>query len=325
MSVRNGQRYLRAAVDSILAQTLADLEFIIVDDASTDESGRILREYASCDRRVVVLTNHAGLGLTRSLNLALARATGDYLARMDADDISLPCRFERQVAYLNSHPDVGVVGSFYTEIDADDAVLIPVYRFPVEPILVAWRMAFENPLPHPPILARRSVITAVGGYDERWETSQDYDLFTRMAAVTKLANCPEVLFLWRRHRDSVSTSRNQDQRANALSIARAYVSRLLDQSVSPAAIELLWRRQPDGAAEACEFVSLATALCRRILTEPRWRRDERRLLRRTVGRRLVYELTPYLAKPEVWRQVWTLALISPASMFEAAARKLRAA
>ena len=158
MSVQNGGPYLAAAIESILAQTLGDLEFIVIDDASTDGSGERCREYARDDRRVIVLVNATRLGLTRSLNRGLAVARGVYVARMDADDVSLRHRLERQVAYLEEHRDVGLLGSFYAEIDADGSIRRPVVEFPVEPIVVAWRLAFHNPVGHPTMIVRPAAL-----------------------------------------------------------------------------------------------------------------------------------------------------------------------
>jgi len=106
MAVYNGERYLRQAVDSVLAQTFCDFEFLIVDDGSTDSTPEILAGYG--DRRVVVISNSQNVGLTRSLNRCLERARGEYVARMDADDVSMPTRLEKQAAYLDRHPAVGL-------------------------------------------------------------------------------------------------------------------------------------------------------------------------------------------------------------------------
>jgi glycosyltransferase involved in cell wall biosynthesis len=320
MAVHNGARYLRAAIDSMLTQTLDDLELIVVDDASSDESPDICGYCAQRDSRVVVLTNTKRQGLTRSLNLALGVARGKYLARMDADDVSLPRRLERQVDFLDSHADVGLVGSFYSEIDAGGEVRVPVVSFPVEPIVVAWRMAFENPLPHPPIVARRALLDDAGGYDPRWATAQDFDLFTRLSDITKLANCQEVLFHWRRHAASVSTMLNEEQRSNALAISGAYTSRLLGRAVPQDLIELLWRRQPRGIEEAIRFVSTAVALCRRIIAQPRWSRRERQVLRRHASRRLLYDLTPHVRRPKSWWPLLTVVTLSPSLIVEVGAR-----
>ena len=111
MSVYNGERYLRPAVESILNQSYPDFEFIVIDDGSADNSRNILAEYAVQDSRLRIIPNETNLGLTRSLNKAIGLAHGRYLGRQDADDISLPQRLERQVAFLNAHPEVGLVGT----------------------------------------------------------------------------------------------------------------------------------------------------------------------------------------------------------------------
>ena len=321
MSVHNGARYLRGAIESILSQTLPDLELIVVDDASSDGSGEICREYAQRDARVVFLANTDRLGLTPSLNRALSKAHGTYMARMDADDVSLPHRFKTQVSYLETHVDVGLVGSFYTEIDEDGSVLIPEYRFPTEPIIICWRMAFENPLPHPPIMARRALIEEVGRYDERWRTSQDFDLFTRLCVLTKLANCPEVLFEWRRHAESISTSFKKEQRDSAISISRAYISRLLGRDVPQADVELLWQREPHGIKEAERFASTLIAICRQIAADSRWSSQERCALRNYVSQKLLYDLTPYARRPRSWRLLGSLACLSPSLVAKVATRR----
>ena len=105
MSVYNADKYLTEAMDSILAQTYPDFEMIVVNDKSTDKSGDILKAFAQKDPRIVILENAQNLGLTRSLNRGLAIAKGEYVARMDADDISAPDRFQKQVAFLDMHPD----------------------------------------------------------------------------------------------------------------------------------------------------------------------------------------------------------------------------
>ncbi len=117
MSVYNGERFLRDSVESILGQTFTDFEFLILDDGSTDSTCEILEEYANKDARIVLVRNDRNLGLTRSLNKGLRLVRGEYLARQDADDISLPKRLEMQVKFLDAHPEVGVVGSALEIID----------------------------------------------------------------------------------------------------------------------------------------------------------------------------------------------------------------
>jgi glycosyltransferase involved in cell wall biosynthesis len=122
MSVFNGERFLREAVDSILGQTYRDLELIVIDDGSADGSGEILAQRRQADARLRVFPQ-ANMGLTRSLNRGVELSTGEYVARMDADDLSEPRRFERQVAFMDAHPDVGLLGTAYREIDGEGRVL----------------------------------------------------------------------------------------------------------------------------------------------------------------------------------------------------------
>ena len=117
MAVYNGERHLREAIDSILNQTFADFEFVIIDDASTDRSGRILQEYAGKDKRIVIIGNETNMGLSKSLNKGIRLTKGEYIARMDADDISFPDRFEKQVKFLDDHNDIGILGTHYLQMD----------------------------------------------------------------------------------------------------------------------------------------------------------------------------------------------------------------
>ena len=123
MSVYNGEKYLKEAINSILNQTFKDYEFIIVNDASTDKSIKILEEYAKKDNRIGLIHNEKNIGLTRSLNKAIKSANGAYIARQDADDISLPPRLEEEVNFLDKHPTVGLVGSYAWMIDEKGKIL----------------------------------------------------------------------------------------------------------------------------------------------------------------------------------------------------------
>lgn len=166
MAVHNGEPYLREAVESVLNQRLAgpvgrvrrpDIEFIIIDDASTDATPAILAEYAAADARLLVLRNETNVGLTRSLNRALQHATGRYIARQDADDISLPHRLAAQLDYLENHPEIGLLGAAYTEIDLTGSPGA-VHRPPPTDTGICWRMLFHNPFCHSSVMFRRGLL-----------------------------------------------------------------------------------------------------------------------------------------------------------------------
>jgi hypothetical protein len=195
MSVYNSGKYLREAADSILGQTFRDFEFIIVDDGSTDSTWAILTSYN--DPRIVLVRNEENIGLTRSLNKGLAVASGEYVARMDADDISLPHRFEKQVAFLKKHSGIGILGSICQRIDTNGREQ-GLHQAPTNDLQIRWTSLLANPFWHPTVMIRRDVLTQNGlNYDEAFQTAQDYDLWTRTLKYTRGANLSEPLIQYR--------------------------------------------------------------------------------------------------------------------------------
>jgi glycosyltransferase involved in cell wall biosynthesis len=203
MPVYNAERYLAEAVESILGQTLGDFEFLILDDGSTDGSRRILEGYAARDRRIR-LTSRANRGLVATLNELIDQAQGEFLARMDADDIALPERFQRQVDYLRAHPECSVVGCRTRVIDPDGDSLCD--WFTAEPHAVIETLllrgeAVGSVLCHPSVLMRRDAVLAAGKYRE-FAIGEELDLFLRLAESSRLAILPEVLLKYRVHAES---------------------------------------------------------------------------------------------------------------------------
>ncbi|HEX5387012.1 MAG TPA: glycosyltransferase [Gemmatimonadales bacterium] len=191
MAVHNGARDLRAAIESILAQTFADFEFLIVDDGSDDGSREIVASYP--DPRIRRIDNERNLGLSASLNRGLAAAAGELVARQDADDISEPSRLATQVRFLMQHPDTAVVGSWYTKIDAD-GVELGRRELPADPVAIRWAMLFHCPLVHSAVTFRRGLLARTTGfYDESFAYAQDYELWSRVARRLPMANVPAYL------------------------------------------------------------------------------------------------------------------------------------
>lgn len=198
MSVYNADKYLTEAMDSILAQTYPDFEMIVVNDKSTDKSGDILKAFAQKDPRIVILENAQNLGLTRSLNRGLAIAKGEYVARMDADDISTPDRFQKQVVFLDMHPDYSFVSCIgrYIDENGNPEQLRP---FPETNEEIYAMMPKVDAVMHPGVMFRRKDIAQIGNYCEDFRVVQDYDLWFRgMAAGYKFYNIQEPLVLFRR-------------------------------------------------------------------------------------------------------------------------------
>lgn len=201
MSVYNGRKHVRKAIESVLDQTCADFEFIIIDDASTDGTSAVLDAFVAKDQRVKVIKNPVNIGLTKSLNKALEIAGGQYIARMDADDICLPERLEKQLAYMENHRDVGALGTNIKIIDDHDNI-IKIPNLPKNNFETYLRR--KNVFIHGSLMFRKQVLLDANGYDPKMKLTQDYELLLRLSEKTRLFCLPDCLYLLRRHKTSLS-------------------------------------------------------------------------------------------------------------------------
>lgn len=215
MSVYNNAPFLREAMESILHQTFTDFEFLIMDDGSTDRSLAMLHEYAAQDARVVVFSRD-NQGIARSLNELIATAKGEFIARMDADDIALPDRFANQVDFLRRHPKVLCVGGALDWIDAKGRFLghcaMPESDAEIQNLLIGG----ISMLHHPTAMMRRSALATVGGYNESMVASSDLDLWLRLGDVGQLANISQTVLQYRLHPSSVTQAKQRQQAQDAL-------------------------------------------------------------------------------------------------------------
>ncbi len=206
MIVRDGETYLREAIDSILRQTLDDFELIIFDDGSSDGTAALLQETARADPRIRALREERpGVGLSAALRRACAGARGIYIARMDADDVSLPDRLDRQVRFLEVHPEVAVVGSAMRCMNGS-RLLADVLRYPEEAADIGATLPRVNCIAHPTVMMRREVYAAVGGYRRPFLHAEDYDLWLRIAERHDLRNLPDPLLHYRFHEGQVTAT-----------------------------------------------------------------------------------------------------------------------
>jgi glycosyltransferase involved in cell wall biosynthesis len=226
MPVYNAERYVAEAVESILAQTFTDFEFLIVDDGSADRSREILQQYAQKDARIA-LTSRPNTGYVVALNEMLAIARGEFIARMDADDVSFPKRFERQLEYLRTRKCCMVVGTATEWIDPDGELLkVNVSPSCHNAIDSAHLTTQVSAICHPTAIIRADVFKSVGFYDEGLFGAEDLDLWLRIAEIGELANMAEPLLKYRFHFNKVGFADKQRQVESArIGVLRACARR----------------------------------------------------------------------------------------------------
>ena len=207
MGVWNGAPRVREAIESVLGQTLGDLELVVVDDGSTDATASILGSFG--DPRVRVTRQRRG-GLTSALRSALGLARAPLVARLDADDVALPERLERQRDFLERHPEVGLLGTAAREVDGIGRE-VGVVRPPTEDAALRGALIRHNPFVHSSVMMRRSALEQAGGYDPSFPVAQDYDLWMRMSRVTRMANLPEALVVRRLLPGRISATREAER------------------------------------------------------------------------------------------------------------------
>ena len=229
MPVYNGERYLAEAIESILAQTHSDLELIVVDDRSTDASAAIVRDYADRDERVRLVQHDRNRGSGPARNSGIAVSRGDFIAAMDCDDISLPQRLEKQAAFLQANPDIGVVASFL-QTAAADLTERQSQEFPRQHALIVldWILWGRTTMPGAVHMARREVLQAVGGYKDAPIYADDRVLYARLLFKTRFANLPETLYVYRQHAKQKSefARRNQQALREDTALRRAWLKRV---------------------------------------------------------------------------------------------------
>jgi glycosyltransferase involved in cell wall biosynthesis/GT2 family glycosyltransferase len=237
LAVHNGARYLGAAVESALSQTVEDLELIVIDDASTDETPVLLG--AVGDSRLVVLRNDRQAGLAASLNRGLDAATGRYVARLDDDDVAVPERLERQLARMNQKPNIAIVGSAVVDLDSE-GTRGRTHVLPLHSTALRWHALFSSPFFHPTVLVDRDTLERHGlRYDPSFLESEDYDLWTRLFAFAAGANLSEPLVGKRVHAAQASLRRSDLQQSFQRRVALREIA-LLAPGLGEEQAELAW-------------------------------------------------------------------------------------
>lgn len=220
MPAYNVGPFVRQAIDSILNQTFTDFEFIIIDDGSTDDTLAILKEYEAADARIRVVSR-PNVGVAATANEAIALARGEFLARIDGDDVAMPNRLQLQVDFLRQHPRCAAVGGGVLLMDLDGMPLYPMpdIAFGHEKIDAAL-LTGGWPIVQGVSLFRKSAVDAVGRYNVNYSLHEDHDLFLRLGEIGELENLPDVLLHYRRHLRSVTFSEAASSRAVVAAILK---------------------------------------------------------------------------------------------------------
>lgn len=301
LPVYNGAPYLTASIDSILSQTWQDFELIIINDGSRDESAAIIGSYVDPRIRYFEQNN---IGLAATLNRGIELARGQFVARQDQDDISLPQRFDRQVEYLTLHPACGMVGT-WADIWREGTTTGRTLRHPAENALLQLELLFDNPFVHSSVMIRKTLLLETGGYavDPRWQPPEDFELWSRMACHSELANIPEPLLIYREVAGSMSRSTDPAFRERLVNICCRNIRQMLGNQVDPGLIrgaaclllDLDDREKPPGALQLAQLMN---ALGRTMQGRyPGYERQIRRRLREYYHRMLLVRLGRRYARP----------------------------
>ena len=207
MPAYNSEKYIGEAIESILNQTFTDFELIVLNDSPDNkELESIVKKYANKDKRVKYVKNSKNIGIPKSRNKLLKLTKGEYIACMDSDDISLPERFEKQIEYMNAHPECGVLGTWFQLFGKDTTIV----RHPK--YIKILNLLHNQHVGNPTVMMRKSVIDKYDlKYDEDYNYCEDYELWSRMIFVTEIHNLPEILLKYRWHGTNVSIEHSKKQ------------------------------------------------------------------------------------------------------------------
>lgn len=227
MPCYNASKFLTESMNSILGQTYQDIEVIAVNDGSTDATLETLLRYSVIDNRVRVFDSKTNAGVTKALNRCLMLSRSEYLARMDADDVAMPDRIEKQVLYLDEYKDIGIIGSRFWSMDESMKTIKWSNNVPTDPEEVKTTLANHCCIGHPTVMMRRRVIEEIGGYDEseQYDLVEDYEFWLRASKKFKIANLPQYLLKYREHDGQVTVNKTETQRRNFEAVRKKYSRR----------------------------------------------------------------------------------------------------
>jgi glycosyltransferase involved in cell wall biosynthesis len=248
--VHNGGEYLAGAIESILSQTYRNFELLLVDDGSTDCSLEIMKKYQEQDARVRVSVNGINLGLPITLNSALQNSAGEFIARMDADDLALPTRFEKQVQFLLNHPNIDVVGTWWEYFPMPTVPIVPTDHCSIKVFTL-----LNNPMGHPTVMFRKQRMRdAVGFYNEKAYPVEDYEFWCRGLDHLRFANLGEVLLRYRIHEAQISNQKSQRQQMLSKDLRIAQIRKVVTRdSIAEHFIDFLDQHRKPRFNDLCKI------------------------------------------------------------------------
>ena len=318
MPVYNGARYLPEAIESILNQTFSNFELVIIDDGSTDNSWDILTAYAAQDSRIVLSRNSENIKLIKTLNRGLSLARGQYIARMDADDISLPERLERQVTYLQCHPEVGLLGTGYYRLNVEGKRSLR--QPPLTDTEIRWKLLFGNVWCHPSIMFRSQLFESGELVYRQFAHAEDYELWTRLLPHTCGATLTVPLLIYRVHDSSVCTMYREEQTEMVAAISARQIRTLLPHRTFtlPEIKMLRWCYSPAALTQAeVVFCPVMFELFRAFERQPNIDHIIVRRLRRQWIKRLLALNAGQLGRMWTSGLLWSILRHDPAALFMA--------
>lgn len=233
MPAYNAEKYIGEAIESILHQTFSDFELIIIDDGSIDWTREIIEQYVQKDPRVIWIKNEKNMQISATLNRGVQFARGEYIARMDADDRSVPDRFEKQVVFLDDNLDIGIV--WWSMQLFNSKWIIWIRKYYLNDAEIRKHLFFFSPFCHPSIMMRRDLVREVWGYGRDMVYVEDYDLYFKLGRKTKFANLAEVMLQYRVSEDWITVNKLEEMERKTMMVRKKavkeywYSMRLIDR------------------------------------------------------------------------------------------------
>lgn len=281
MPVYNADEYLTEAIESILNQTYENFEFLIICDDPSERTLSILNNFTHNDLRINV-TYQKKQGLVNSLNRGIKLAKGEYIARMDADDVSHPQRFEKQIEFLERNSDIGLCGTWTNIIDKNGEI-VDLFKPSSSPELIKWDLHFFNPIAHPSVLIRKSFFERNGYYLDSNIHCEDYALWVRAFNNTKLSNIPLILINLRKHDLNVSKTYSKIQMNHAIEVSQTALSSTLKYEIPLNNVKIIYRQSNNFSTE--EYITTTKNLRQlqhSYLENPALSHEERKFIKNSM-------------------------------------------